>query len=247
MLEIIGLLMTGFWLLMIYDCVRNEPERQTWLWILLFVNVPGALIYFLARWIYRNNIPLPNYFSRWTRKRELWLAQAEAKNIGKAHQYVILGNLLTDMGIFDQAEVAYQQALEKEPNHPQALWGAALIDIKNKKFVPAKEYLQTLLKIEPDYKYGDASLVYGQTLFNLQELDQAKAHLEIHLKNWSHPEGYITLAKTLAQQGETQAASNYLETMITKIRGSSYYHYKRNSHFIHQGEKLIKNLNKIKV
>jgi hypothetical protein len=53
MIEAIGFLMTGFWLFMIYDCIRNEPERQLWLWILIFINVPGAFIYFVTRWIPR--------------------------------------------------------------------------------------------------------------------------------------------------------------------------------------------------
>jgi hypothetical protein len=242
MIEGFGLVMTGFWLFMIYDCIRNEPERQTWLWILLIVNVPAAIIYFLMRWLPRNHIPLPNYFQRWTRKRELWMAEAQAKNIGKAYQYVNLGNLLWDMGIFDKAEIAYQQALEKEADNLQALWGAASIQIKNQKFVSAKEHLHTILKIAPDYKYGDASLMYGETLFTLKEYDPAKIHLEQHVKNWSHPQAYIILAKILFQQNETEAARSYLETMIAKVRGSSYYHFKRNRHFISQAEKLLKTL-----
>lgn len=242
MIEAVGLLMTGFWLFMLYDCIRNEPERQLWLWILIFVNFPGAVIYFFTRWIPRGNIPLPNYFSRWTRSRELWTAEAQAKSIGKAHQYVNLGNLLCDMGMFDKAETAYQQALEKEANNLQALWGAAFIDVKNQKFASAKEYLQTLLKTDPDYKYGDASLVYGETLFALQEFEAAKEHLEKHIKNWSHAQAYIMLAKIFTQQGDVEKARNYLETIIIKIKGSSYFHYKRNRHFIGKAEKLLKTL-----
>lgn len=49
------------------------------------------------RWILRGNIPLPNYFNRWTRKCELWIAEAQAKNISKSHHYITLGNLLCDM------------------------------------------------------------------------------------------------------------------------------------------------------
>jgi hypothetical protein len=35
----------------------------------------------------------------------------------------------------------------------------------------------------PDYKYGDASLICGETLLTVQELDTAKIHLEQHIKN----------------------------------------------------------------
>jgi hypothetical protein len=44
----------AFWMLMIFDCARYEPDRQTWLWILLFINVPGAVIYFIARHLPRS-------------------------------------------------------------------------------------------------------------------------------------------------------------------------------------------------
>ncbi|RCJ42686.1 hypothetical protein A6770_07345 [Nostoc minutum NIES-26] len=242
MIEVIGFLMTGFWLFMIYDCIRNEPERQLWLWILILINFPGAFIYFLTRWIPRGDIPLPNYFTRWTRSRELWIAESQARNIGKAHQYVLLGNQLSDMGMFDKAEEAYKQALEKEADNFQALWGAALIDIKKKNFVNAQRHLQTLLNKDPNYKYGDASLAYGETLFALKELDTAKLHLAKHIKNWSHPEAYIVLAQILSQQGDNQTARSYLETMIAKVQGSSYFHYKRNRHSIGKAKKLLKTI-----
>lgn len=242
MIESAGLLMTGFWVLMLYDCMRSEPDRQTWLWILLFTNFPGALIYFFMRWIPRCNIQLPSFFSRWTRSRELWIAEEQARSIGKAHQFVNLGNLLYDMRMFEKAEDAYKQALEKEADNKQALWGAASLDIKNKKFLPAKEHLQKLLSLDPDYKYGDASMAYAETLMVLKEENAAKEHLEKHLKNWNHPEGYITLANILAQQGDKKSAREYLERMISKVRGSSYYHYKRNKHFINKAEKLLKKL-----
>jgi hypothetical protein len=146
------------------------------------------------------------------------------------------------MGMFDKAEDAYKQALEKEADNTQALWGAAFIDIKKNNFVSAQKHLQILLKKDPDYKYGDASLAYGETLFALKEFDAAQLHLTKHIKNWSHPEAYIILSKICSQQGDIATARNYLETMITKVQGSSYFHYKRNRHLIGKAKKLLKNL-----
>jgi hypothetical protein len=39
----LGLLATAFWIWMIYDCAKNEPERY-WLYIIIFLNFPGALV-----------------------------------------------------------------------------------------------------------------------------------------------------------------------------------------------------------
>ncbi|MBD2020768.1 hypothetical protein H6F43_11300 [Leptolyngbya sp. FACHB-36] len=47
---------------------------------------------------------------------------------------------------------------------------------------------------------GDDSLAYGQILVELGGLEAAKAHLQQHLKTWSHPQSYIT-AKIQQKQG----------------------------------------------
>lgn len=76
----------------------------------------------------------------------------------------------------------------------------------------------------------------------MQEFEAAKDHLEKHIKNWSHPQAYIMLAQIFTQQGDVETARNYLETLIIKIKGSSYFHYKRNRHFIGKAKKLLKTL-----
>ncbi len=242
MLQVLWFIPTLFWMWMIYDCVRNDPDKNTWLWILIFLNVPGAIIYFLVRRLPLIDLPVPNYFSRWMRRRELWNAEAAAMNIGKAHQYVILGNLLCDLELFDRAADAYNTALEQEPSNAQALWGVASVEMKNKDFESAKWHLETLLKLEPEYKYGEASLAYGKTLLALQEFDAAKEHLEKHLQFWRKPEAYLMLAKIHAQQGNTQDARNLLEVMLRNLRGSPEYHYRRNLHLVREAKKLLRKL-----
>lgn len=238
----LSLLLAGFWLLMIYDCVKNDPEKNTWLWLLIFLNVPGAIIYFLVRRLPQMDLPVNKYFGRWTRSRELWIAEANTRTIGKAHQFIIYGNLLCDVQMFDKAEEAYKTALEKEPKNLEALWGVALVAMQKNNFVVAKEHLQQLLALKDDYKYGDASLAYGQTLMELQDIEAAKPHLEKHLRSWGHPEAYMSLANILIKEGNSQEAARYLETMLSRIKASSYFHYRKNQHWVRKGEKLLRSL-----
>ncbi|BBD60392.1 putative TPR domain protein [Nostoc sp. HK-01] len=233
MIKIVGLLMTGFWLFMLYDCIRNEPKQRLWLWILILVNFPGAIAYFFTRWISRSNVPLPNYLSYWKSSHKLWTAATQPRSIGKVN--------IGDFGRFYQAETTSKQDLKSTDDNLQTLWNAAVIDIENQELASAQQYLQTILKIDPDYQYGDASLIYGETLFALQEFAAAKQHLENHIQHWSHPQAYITLAKILYQQGDVETARNYLETIIVKVKESSYYHYKRKQ-VISKAEKLLKTI-----
>lgn len=242
MVEALVMISSAFWMLMIFDCARNDPERNTWLWILIFLNFPGAVIYFLVRRLPQMNLPVPNYFKRWTLRDKLWTAEAGVRNIGKAHQYVALGNVLLEMGEYGKATDAYRQALEKEPKNTHALWGSAFIEMNNKEFAAAKDHLQTLLKLEPDYKCGEASLYYGKALFELPDWETAKVHLKQDIKYWSHPEASILLAVILTKEGDVQPARECLETMLAKVRSSPAYHYRRHQHLVRKAEKLLKTL-----
>jgi hypothetical protein len=233
----------GFWMLMIFDCVRNEPDRQTWLWLLVFLNGPGAAIYFVARVLPRLNVPMPNLFKRWTLKQKLWSAEAAVKNIGKAHQHVVYGNLLLELREWEKAQDHFQQALSKEVQNTDALWGISLIAIQQKQFGAAKDHLQKLLKKDPKAKYGDASLQYGKALFELQEWDAAAAYLKIDIQEWSHPEAAWLLAKIEIQRGQQEQARAVLDTMLFKIKSSPAFHYKRHRALIRKAERLLKTLN----
>jgi hypothetical protein len=232
----------GFWMLMIFDCVRSEPKGSSWLWLLIMLNFPGAVIYFAARKLPNMNIPMPSVLKRWTMRDALWNAEAGIKNIGKPHQYVILGNVLLEMGNLDRALEAYNGALMGEPANSNALWGCGTIEMQQRKFDLAREHITTLLKKEPDYKQGEASLLYGKVLYELEQWSAAKEHLDRDVKHWSHAESFILLAKIAIRDGDLETAKSYLETTIARIKASPKFNYRRNQHLIGQAEKILKTL-----
>jgi tetratricopeptide (TPR) repeat protein len=241
---VIGLVGFGFWVWMLSDCLRSGGRGQ-WIWVMITLNVIGAFLYFYICWLPRhpNFLPTPTFLNRWRLKDALWQAEAEAHNIGNALQYVKLGDILGQIGEFDQAAIAYQRAIEKEPTYTQALWGAAKLEMERKNWDKARNHLQALLKISPEYGYGDASLYYGEVLATMEDWESAKIHLQKHLKYWSHPQSYISLAIAHQKQGEIKEARQALETMIFKVKGSTPFQFRKNRKFIDQGKRLLKNLN----
>jgi hypothetical protein len=231
-----------FWIWMIYDCMTNERDRYTWVWILIILNVIGAALYFFARARYRYRFGIPDNWNPAVRKRRLWSAEADVRNIGNAHQYVALAEVLVEQGEGDRAQSAYRSAIEKEAGNPKALWGLATLELKQKDLVNAKQHLQMLLQVRPDFNYGEASMIYGETLVELQELDAAESHLEKHVRNWSSLPAYILLAKVHEMRGNQAEARRILEDVIIRGRGAPGYHYKRNRPYIKQAEKRLKEL-----
>jgi hypothetical protein len=242
MIPAMTLVASGFWMLMIFDCVRNDPEKGTWLWILIFLNIPGAIIYFLVRRLPYLHIPMPAQFKRWTYRNKLWDAEAAAKNIGNAHQFITLGNLLSESQQFDRAMNAFEQALVKDSKNSHALWGAASIELGRKKYEAAKQRLEMLLEQDLDYKFGEASLAYGIALFELEDWTAAKAHLQDDIKRWSHPEASLMLAKIQVQDGEQEDARKNLETMMFKLKASPRFHYRKKQHLFRQAQRMLKSL-----
>lgn len=240
--ELLALLATAFWMLMMFDCISNEPDRTTWLWILILLNISGAILYFLLRKLPQLQGLRSSYFKRWTLRQKIWTAEAAVRNIGKAHQYVVLGNLLSEAGHTHRAREAYQQALQREPDNLHAHWGLATIALHTKQLAIAQTHLMALLQQDPEYRCGEASLLYGKVLFELGDWNLAQHHLEQDVKYWGHPEAALLLAKILIAQGNSETAQAHLQTLLVNLRGAPAYHYRRHQSVVKQAEKLAKTL-----
>ena len=83
-----------------------------------------------------------------TQSSELRQAIANVHNIGKAQQYVKLGNIYWEMGKGEDALAVYQQALNQEPENLEALWGSASVELKNKNLEQGIALLRRLIDIK---------------------------------------------------------------------------------------------------
>ncbi len=229
---------------MTWECVRYDPDSRTWLWLLIFLNFPGAIIYFVARKLPNMHfeLPIPNFMQRRLREKEIWRAEADVLNIGNAHQYVVLGNLKQELRLFAEAKDAYLLALDKEPNNLRALWGVVQIEQKNNNLTKVKEYLEKILAIKPDYEYGDGELLYIKTLLELEEKDLAESLLINTIKVWNKPEARLLLGEIYIEKNHHAKAIEVLKKLIYNIRSSTKFHYKRNKHFEKKASKLLKRI-----
>jgi hypothetical protein len=232
----------AFWLWMLIDCMKAEGPRSEWRYILFFGNIMGALAYFVVRWLPNNQVAMPGFMRQWTYKQKLYNAKASARNIGNAYQYTILGDTYMNMGDRKSAQTAYTTALDKEQQNVNALWGLAQIAMDDKQYDVAKNYLTTLMAIDPEARFGEVSLLYGKARFELKEWAELKAHLKEDIRFWGHPESAVMLATILQQDKESDAARDCLESMIAKVEASPMYHHRRHQPTLRKARKLLKTL-----
>lgn len=241
MAAILAFCVLPFWGWMLYDCTKREINRTEWCLAIFVLNVVGALLYFGMRWLPRH-VPAMNYrVKRWAYRERLRQLTIEAKHVGKAAQFFRLGEAYVEVGQPDKALAAYQQALEVDPRHCKALWGAGSLLAQKKEWSQAQPLLETLLQLSPDFKYGEASLAYGQVLNEVDPV-AAKQHLAQHLKTWHHPEAYLLLAHLCQVQNETDQARELLETMIAKVKAAPAFYYRKHKHFVVKAQKLLKTM-----
>lgn len=209
-----------FWVWMLVDCVRKDPDRFLWFWVILVIQPIGALIYFFVRWLPTNQVQLPEFARPFFRQRRLNELETAALQIGNAYQYVRWGDALKDAGIQQKSLDAYLEALKKEPENLQALWGAAQIEMQLKKIESAQSRCQKILEIDPEYKFGDVSLLFCKTMCELDTPENARSQLEKHTKRWRQPEALYLLATLEMEAGDNQAARKTLQSMLLDINGS---------------------------
>ena len=209
-----------FWIWMLVDCLRKDPDRFLWFWVILVFQPIGALIYFFVRWLPTNHIQLPEFARPFFRQRRLNELETAALQIGNAYQFVRWGDALKEAGSHQKSLDAYLEALKKEPDNLQDLWGAAQIELQIKKIELAQSRCQKILDVDPEYKFGDVSLLFCKTICELETPEKARDHLVKHTKRWRQPEALYLLATLEVEVGDNQAARKTLQAMLLDINGS---------------------------
>ncbi len=235
----LALIMTAFWLWMLIHCIRNDPERNVWLWVLIIVPPIGTLVYFFARWLPHARVKPPGFVGRLSRGKELQRLQIAARQIGNSHQFVQLGDAQREVGKYEPAADSYFKALEKEPENIQALWGLAQVEMHWKQYAQALPRLETVLSVDPKYKFGDVSLAYGKCLLETNEQDKAFTHLTEHLKRWKTPESQVVYAGLLTDRGDTAAAREMLEGMLLEVSGSPKFFRRQSSRWVREAKRML--------
>jgi hypothetical protein len=202
---ILGILAQGFWIWMLIDCIMNDPDRFIWIWVILFLNFPGALIYFFARKPISMKGMTPSFISGLMRSRETAEAENAVRNVENPYNLAKLGDIYFDTGRISKAAGAYDRALKIDPGEIRALWGSARVNMINKETSSAKVKLEKLLKKDPGYSYGDPSLAYGRILFNERDKG-ALAFFEHHITKWGQPEAQYMLGVLLVENNEAEKA-----------------------------------------
>lgn len=217
---LLGLVYSLFWIWMLIHCITVEPDKSFWLWLLIVAPFPGAIVYSVVRFFPAANLQAPPWLRKFTRGKELQRLATATETIGNPHQFVQYGDALRETNQWAEAGEAYNQALWKDSTSLPALWGAAQVAAKQKRYADVCTYCRQILDRDPQYRFGDVSFAYAKALLDSGDTAAGRAHLEKHCRRWRHPECTYLLAERCVADGDTAEARQHLLDVIRDINGS---------------------------
>ena len=196
---------------------------------MILLHVGGAIFYAIKCWWPRVSSPkAPVLLPYWLQTKPkndaaVLQAEADARNIGKLHQFLHLGDLRYDRGELDQARAAYGQALRQDPKNARALWGMANLSVAESALESAQGWLAQLMAVEPDFQFGEGGTFYAQVLFERQQWTAAKDCLLRQCDRHSNPTDELLLAQVYQQLEQPEQARRTLEKMLLRMDGAPPY------------------------
>lgn len=227
---------------MLIDCLLYEQDRFVWCLVMLALPGLGPMAYFLSRFLPRSMGAGDGNFLARFKTGDLKRLRIAALQIGNAYHWVQYGDRLRETRRWEPASQAYREALAREPENLQAVWGLALCLMKQDQSAEALKLTEQILQIDPEYKFGDVSLARGRLLILCKHWDEARTHLQAHIRRWRLPEGLLLLARAEQESNNTTAARELLQELIMDIDASPPAIARRQMHWKRKAQSLLRSL-----
>jgi len=238
---LVALLGVLFSLWMAYDCWRRGGEFY-WIWLILCSGGFFAAIYFFTHYWEGSHLEygLWKKLAMGGRIREL---QAQAKRLNTAASYEVLGDAYLDVKKLPQAEAAYREALQRQPDifDVQVRLGYTLLEMDRAE--EAWPLLGKAYQRQPGYDNDQLIWKLARCQARRGNHQDARNLYEYFLRKHSYSEVQIEYAHLLVQMGEREEGKSKLEELINDIAYSPRYARSRERRWSRAAKKLLRALN----
>ncbi len=217
MMPALALAGTLFWAAMLVWCIlRDREERHIWIFVIVFLNVIGAAIYFAIR-----VLPQLGLYDKLVlsgrRRREIARVEGELVHLDRPHLWARLGELRLAGGDWAGAKEALERALSREDDLD---WRLALAKVQRALGDPAAALalLEPIVAKSPDHAYGESKLLLARLYFDGgRDADALRFYEELRQSRPSAEVRYF-YAQLLVRSGNAKRAAEELDRVALEAR-----------------------------
>ena len=221
--------------------IRRRPDTF-WLYIILFIGPPGALIYLLVEAV--PDAPLLGQsFKVFPRRKRIKELEATVRVNPSAGNFEELGDLLMDDGKLAQAREAFDRAIAAQPNSgidPYYRRGVCAIQLGDA--AAAIPDLELTVQRERGYDFYRAAGLLAQAYALTGRPGEAEALFRQATVTSTLSETYLNFAALLAATGQTAEAREWNQRVIDKSIGLPNYQRRRERPWVRRARKALKQL-----
>lgn len=214
----------------------------SWIWLILVTGGIFALIYFFMHYWDGSRVEysLWKRFAMSGRIREL---KGQTRRLNTAASFEVLGDALLSVGKHAEAEHAYREALQRQPDifDVQVRLGYALLALGRPD--EAWPLLGRAYQQKPDYDNHQLVWNLARCQARRGKTEDARNLYAYFLKKHSYSEAQIEYAQVLAQSGDLEAGRATLEELLADIESSPRYTRSRERRWAREAKKLLRVFN----
>lgn len=231
-----------FWAAMLLYCALRDPEeRHIWIFVILFLNIVGAAIYFAVRVLPRLGFG-ERIGGRARRSRAIAATEAEIVHLGeKPHLLARLALLKLEAGDAAEAERLLRAALAKQDDAECRYDLARVLHVRGD-LAGAAALLRELVAKDRDFAYGDAMRLLARTLFESGALTEAEPIYAELVRTRPSPESRYHFAAVLEAKGDRERARAELDRLKVEAQAAPMFARRRERAWVKQAAALRRRL-----
>lgn len=158
----------------------------------------------------------------------------------KAFHYEKLGQLYLDQKKYQAAVSQFEEAIKKDPELIEALYGKAKALHGLGKPAEGAKVLEELIKIDKKYDYGNAIFGLAECYRLSGQDDKALAAYEGVINAFHFFKAYYHYARLLDKKGKKQEAIDYMKSIIGSSKDLPEYKLEKERHWIDEAYKYLR-------
>jgi hypothetical protein len=226
--------------LAIVHFLRRRPET-IWMYVILFLGPPGALIYILIEVVPDLGL-LRHVYDAFGRRKRISHLEAVVLENPSAGNYEELGDLYLEEENFARARECYDKAISPRTIHHDPIYRRGVAAIHLNDFKAAAADLEYVTSREPKYDSYRAIALLAHAYANTGRDEQAEALFQKATAMSTSSETYRNYATFLASQNRDQEARQWAELVLAKKPTMPRYLQRRERPWFRKANALLKRL-----